>query len=131
MTTETPLCECGKPRRLRRGKLKLDGTPYVRPRCASCERKRYPNHQNKRNKLPKGYKRRKKPACEECGFVAVHPCQLEIDHIDGNKKNNDPSNHRTVCANCHRLKTYSQKDWAHHLRPNDHPSRGCAPPVSV
>ncbi|OYW72998.1 MAG: hypothetical protein B7Z37_23290, partial [Verrucomicrobia bacterium 12-59-8] len=31
---------------------------------------------------------------------------LEVDHIDGNHKNNDPSNLWTLCANCHREKTW-------------------------
>lgn len=52
----------------------------------------------------------KKTACEHCGFVALHPCQLDVDHIDGNRDNNNPSNYRTLCANCHRLKTYASKD---------------------
>ena len=52
----------------------------------------------------------KKTACEHCGFVALHPCQLDVDHIDGNRDNDDPSNFRTLCANCHRLKTHMEKD---------------------
>lgn len=28
---------------------------------------------------------------------------LEIDHIDGNKKNNDRNNLRALCPNCHAL----------------------------
>ncbi len=55
----------------------------------------------------------KKSACEDCGFVAKHPCQLDVDHIDGNRENADPSNFRTLCANCHRLKTHINGD---HLR---------------
>ena len=53
----------------------------------------------------------KKTHCEKCGFVAVDPCQLDVDHIDGNHKNNDPSNLQTLCANCHRLKTVKNKDY--------------------
>src|SRR5437868_11022281 len=30
---------------------------------------------------------RQKEMCEQCGFVAAHPCQLDIDHIDGNSTN--------------------------------------------
>lgn len=58
------------------------------------------------------YLKYRKAHCEECGFVAKHECQLDVDHIDGNKANNDPSNFQTLCANCHRLKTWINKDWA-------------------
>lgn len=53
----------------------------------------------------------KKDKCELCGFVPVNQVQLDVDHIDGNKKNNAPQNLQTLCANCHRLKTYLNKDW--------------------
>lgn len=59
----------------------------------------------------KPYKNHKKSFCECCGFVAVHNCQLDVDHIDGNHKNNEVSNLQTLCANCHRLKTWMNKDW--------------------
>ena len=56
----------------------------------------------------KSYRFYKESECKSCGFVALHPCQLDVDHIDGNHKNNDPANLQTLCANCHRLKTYKQ-----------------------
>jgi 5-methylcytosine-specific restriction endonuclease McrA len=49
--------------------------------------------------------------CSNCGFIPIHICQLDVDHIDGNKKNNNVSNLQTLCANCHRLKTFLSKDW--------------------
>ncbi|CAB5217640.1 HNHc domain containing protein [uncultured Caudovirales phage] len=49
--------------------------------------------------------------CSSCGFIPLHICQLDVDHIDGNKQNNNASNLQTLCANCHRLKTYLNKDW--------------------
>lgn len=53
----------------------------------------------------------KKNHCEMCGFIPVNHIQLDVDHIDGNKSNNDPKNLQTLCANCHRLKTWINKDW--------------------
>ena len=35
-------------------------------------------------------------------------CQLDVDHIDGNHNNDEEVNLQTLCANCHRLKTYVQ-----------------------
>jgi 5-methylcytosine-specific restriction endonuclease McrA len=57
-----------------------------------------------------GYRLHKKDRCEFCGFVAIHAVQLDVDHIDGNHKNNDPDNLQTLCANCHRLKTQTNND---------------------
>lgn len=54
----------------------------------------------------------KKEYCEDCGFLAKHPCQLTVDHIDGNRYNNEPSNYRTLCHNCHALKTLTNKDYS-------------------
>lgn len=50
-------------------------------------------------------KERKKDMCSFCGFIPIDPCQLDIDHIDGNHNNNDVNNLQILCANCHRLKT--------------------------
>jgi 5-methylcytosine-specific restriction endonuclease McrA len=52
-----------------------------------------------------------KDKCENCGFIPLHICQLDVDHIDGNHNNNEPFNLQTLCANCHRLKTYLNRDY--------------------
>lgn len=80
--------------------------------CAECGNKA----ENGRKKCKacrsntRPWRKYKKDKCDQCGFVPLHKCQLDVDHIDGNKKNNEPSNLRTLCANCHRLKTYLEKD---------------------
>jgi hypothetical protein len=63
-----------------------------------------------RNKK-KPWLRHRKNSCEICGFIPKFMCQLDVDHIDGNRENNDVINLQTLCANCHRLKTYEAKDW--------------------
>jgi 5-methylcytosine-specific restriction endonuclease McrA len=73
-------------------------------RCATVYRRRM-------NRAYFPYRIHKKDSCELCNFKPVHSSQLDVDHIDGNKKNNDPSNLQTLCSNCHRLKTYLNRDW--------------------
>lgn len=65
--------------------------------CTSCRKSGYTIH--------------KKNYCESCGFVALHKIQLDVDHIDGNHKNNNVDNLRTLCANCHRLKTHLNQEY--------------------
>lgn len=61
---------------------------------------------------PKGfshpkYRKMRKDKCEGCGFVPKHRCQLDAHHKDGNHQNDDPDNIQTLCANCHRLITWT------------------------
>ena len=45
--------------------------------------------------------------CSLCGWSKINEttgrCPLEIDHVDGDCYNNDPSNLRVLCPNCHSL----------------------------
>ena len=79
--------------------------------CQKCK------HNSRATRLNANRERKltyKKLYCEHCGFVALNKCQLDVDHIDGNRDNDDPANYRTLCANCHRLKTQVRQDhnWA-------------------
>lgn len=91
-------------------KAKRAGT--YRNKCYTCsvdpEVLKAKRERRNKNRFP--YSKYKQDSCQKCGFVAEHPCQLDVDHIDGNHANNDPSNLQTLCANCHRLKTWVAKD---------------------
>ena len=80
----------------RRGSGIADGSKYYGRWCSTHKKNRHKNII--------------KTKCELCGFVAVDKVQLDIDHIDGDKTNNEESNLQVLCANCHRLKTIRSKD---------------------
>lgn len=84
------------------------GPGKFRPLCNSCHRARHYEGES--------YRDFKKGFCEICQFVAVHPCQLDVDHIDGDRNNNEPKNLQTLCANCHRLKTQLNGDSNGHRK---------------
>lgn len=91
-----------------------------RPLCSRCDRLLHPCKRSKpRVRFDFPYTRHKKNSCEQCGFVALHKCQLDVDHIDGDHSNSDPSNLQTLCANCHRLKTHVQRWQASTVQPTE------------
>lgn len=106
--------KCNFRKRPNKGR-KPNGEKMYRKYCDTCSGRISPERKKYRNKQKgwrlRGYAVHKKNYCEKCGFVAEHRCQLDVDHIDGNHKNNEVSNLQTLCANCHRLKTYKNKDW--------------------
>ena len=63
------------------------------------------------DKRKRPYRAFVKDQCERCGFIPEHLCQLDVDHKDADHKNNAPENLQTLCANCHRLKTFEGRDW--------------------
>jgi hypothetical protein len=66
--------------------------------CDSCLRKGKKGKPTAMAWQRAGYS--KKSACEKCNFKAKHQDQLFVFYIDGNLKNNNWSNLKTVCANC-------------------------------
>ena len=86
----------------------------------------------KRRRRPKGkwkYQRARKDRCEKCGY-SENPHILEVDHIDGDKLNNDPSNLRTLCPNCHRSK-HAPSSPTYHSKHLDCPTCNSAQLVLV
>ena len=80
------------------GKLNVSRKKYFRPQCRSCKKKLYKERRY-------SYRDKKEKVCSFCGFFAINKCQLEVDHIDGDASNNNESNLRIICPNCHSLTT--------------------------
>lgn len=99
---------CGKnPQKGKQGGL-------FRAICSSCDSELYETKEMKRFRSRKSispYIVFKRDCCEVCGFVPKHSCQLDVDHINGNHKDNREENLQTLCANCHRLKSLENADW--------------------
>lgn len=106
---ERPIClRCGNNKCKTNGFSKNGFIKYSNL-CNSCQRAIYDLKKFK-TKRTFSYVIHKKNYCETCGFIPKHSCQLDVDHIDGDSSNNDESNLQTLCANCHRLKTYTDKN---------------------
>ena len=104
-----PLCsQCkSKPRAYayRRG-LKV----YWRSLCDTCNRKKAKKKVGGVTALQRsGYK--KKTKCELCGFRAQESEQLDVLFVDGNLRNTNTANLKTVCANCQRLTGTRRLGW--------------------
>lgn len=57
-----------------------------------------------------GYLVNKKNYCEDCNFVAIDKCQLDVIYLDNNNKNKSKDNIKTLCANCSRLYHKNNKE---------------------
>ena len=96
-TLSRPLCQCcqSRPRAVAYHKY---GRIYYRSLCDRCIRR------GKRLPVPKtrwqqsGY--RKKKICDRCGFRSRHDAQLAVYHVDGDLRNTDLRNLKTICLNC-------------------------------
>ena len=113
---------CGK------NKQKSGGVGVFRPICRTCDRELYGVSVHgqahriafldraRRNKATYKARCTLVPVCERCGFVAKDNCQIDIHHKDRNRKNNEPENLETLCANCHRLEHSNEKAKRKKLR---------------
>ncbi len=90
-----------------------NGVRHYRGSCASCIRKKRKLKPTPPLWAKSGYK--KKERCEVCNFKAKSTKQLFVYHIDGNLKNVNWHNLKTVCANCRIDIIESKLPW----RPSD------------
>lgn len=74
------------------------GVIHYRSTCSVCNRER----KKLRPQVPQWFRLgyRKKPTCDRCGFKFKLLDQSNVFHLDGNLKNNDWTNLRTICLNC-------------------------------
>ena len=83
---------------------------YWRKLCDACNRKKSKKKIGGVTALQRsGY--RKKSKCELCGFKARNQLQLDVLFVDGNLRNTNNINLKTVCANCQRLSSVKRLGW--------------------
>lgn len=89
-----------------RDQVRLDKKGHLKESiCKPCHIKQVHSYSKREYDM---FRPHKLKYCQSCGFKG-HTCQLDIDHIDNNFRNNDLTNLQTLCANCHRLKTYNYR----------------------
>jgi hypothetical protein len=95
---DAPLCMmCNRRKTGHRG-IAQDGQPRWKKYCSACRGK----HRKGEMMSVAGME------CARCRFVAIHPCQIHIDHIvplDCGGDRVDPDNLQLLCANCHAVKS--------------------------
>lgn len=99
LMVRTEVCSCGKPKLKRNKYCDECATKHVYQRKDSTVEARTDRTRKRILTETRGYR------CEVCGISRwmEMPIKLEIDHIDGNSDNNDISNLRLLCPNCHSL----------------------------
>jgi formate dehydrogenase maturation protein FdhE len=86
-----------------------DGVRHYRKLCDVCMRTGKKERIARPNWVLSGYK--KKTVCDRCGFKSKFPEQLGVFYVDGNLKNNNWTNLRTVCLNCQQEVYKSRLTW--------------------
>lgn len=95
------------------------GKTYFRKWCHSCMDKRYKTPEKTKmyarissERTHEKFRQRKMKPCEICGFMPKDACQMDWDHINGTHFDERPENLQLLCANCHRLKSKENGDFA-------------------
>lgn len=82
---------------------------YFRSICDECGKKKTKKKPISPLWEKSGYK--KKPVCDICGFKSIYQTQMTVFHIDGDLKNINLSNLRTICLNCVEVVKRKEITW--------------------
>lgn len=83
---------------------------HYRSRCERCWKQKRQQSYSKPVWQLRGYQ--KKNTCERCGYRSNISQVFGVYCVDGDLKNTQPNNLRTVCANCQILLSVSNQGWA-------------------
>ena len=92
-----PICKsCNK--NLCAVNYKKNDVTHYRSSCDECGRKK----KRLKPRIPSWKKAnyKKKTTCDLCGFRSIYHSQTVVYHIDGDLKNVNFNNLRTICLNC-------------------------------
>lgn len=108
MAISRPICQtCNKNVRainyIRKGKT------YYRSTCDECGKKKTKTKPKQSLWERAGYK--KKTKCDICGFQSIYHSQMTVFFIDGNLKNTNFSNLRSICLNCVEVVKKKEVTW--------------------
>lgn len=108
MPLSRPICKaCNKnPRAINYIK---NGVKHYRSICDECGKKKTKTKSRQSNWEKAGYK--KKNLCDICGFKSIYPSQMTVFHIDGELKNTNFNNLRTICLNCVEIVKRKEVTW--------------------
>ncbi len=89
---------------------KFDNKIHYRSACAGCIRKSKQQRPIPPSWVRAGYKKKQK--CDRCGFIASNiKTQMRVYYIDGNLKNSNWANLKTVCLNCQAAVQEAKLSW--------------------
>ena len=89
---------------------KRNGKTYYRKKCDTCIREAKAIKPAKPNWTKSGYK--KKMVCDKCHFKARWGKQILVYYVDGDLKNTQLSNLKSICLNCSVAVEKQNSPWA-------------------
>jgi hypothetical protein len=108
MPLARPICkQCNRnPRAINYNR---NGVTHYRSICDECGSKKVKKKPLRPGWEKSGYK--KKSTCDICGFKSLYNTQMTVFHIDGDLRNVNFSNLRTICLNCVEVVKRKEVTW--------------------